>query len=519
MSLKQSIATKPSLLPKQCFITTPIFYANGEPHLGHAYSGIIADIFHRFSLLLGSESRLITGTDEHGQKIAQTALSRPQSTQEFVDATSKTFQALWPQLAIEPNVFIRTTAEDHQAHIQDIWTTLESQNDIYLGQYSGEYCVACEQYYPPRELVDNRLCPVHKQPVVQVEEQTNLFRLDKYRAALLEYYQKHPNVIAPQHFQNTIIEQLKSAPLADLSISRINNKWGIQVPSHHQHTVYVWIDALFSYITAIQRTGAQKADIANTQHILGKDILLFHAVYWPAFLLALNLPLPKKLIVHGWWTIDGEKISKSNPETTVNPSVFAKQLTTDGLRYALVRQKPRYRDGNVVLDEFAELINADLLNTLANLVKRNHTLIAKVFAGKITLEEVGQLDLECATFVDQLTPCLKDIVNAYQDGDLHQVTKVILALLAELNGFFHHRAPWLVRKGQPAYKSKQTCLVVTNFIRELAWLSSPIIPKLSQRIIAELGEQPCSVLRQGRLGFEGVAVKSANSHWQRVEIA
>ncbi|MBF4307648.1 methionine--tRNA ligase, partial [Vibrio anguillarum] len=267
----------------------------------------------------------------------------------------KTFRTLWPQLGVEPDVFIRTTAEDHKAHIQDLWITLERQRDIYLGHYSGNYCVACEQYYPERELVDKNICPVHKQPVIHVEEETYLFRIEKYRLALLEYYQTNPNAIVPQHFQKTIIEQLKSEQLDDLSISRFKNKWGIQVPSNHEHTVYVWIDALFSYITAIQRISAEKTEIAKTQHIIGKDILLFHAVYWPAFLLSLNLPLPEKLVVHGWWTIDGEKISKSNPATTVNPNVFAEQLTTDGLRYALVRQKPLYRDGNVALDEFAEL--------------------------------------------------------------------------------------------------------------------------------------------------------------------
>lgn len=518
MSFNESNTPNPLLSTKPCFVTTPIFYANGEPHLGHAYSGVIADVFHRFFRLLGAESRLITGTDEHGQKIANTAISHQQPTLEFVDATSKAFRTLWPQLGIEPDVFIRTTAADHKAHIENVWRPLEQQNDIYLGHYCGNYCVACEQYYPERELVEQHLCPVHKQPITHVKEQTYLFRLDKYRLALLEYYQTNPNVIVPQHFQNTIIELLKSDKLDDLSISRINNKWGIPVPSNQDHTVYVWIDALFSYITALQRTGAEKTDIVNTRHVIGKDILLFHAVYWPAFLLALNLPLPEKLIVHGWWTIDGEKISKSNPSTTVNPNVFAEQLTTDGLRYALVRQKPLYRDGNVVLGELAELINADLLNNLANLVKRNHTLINKEFAGKITLQETGELDLECQAFLAKHVPRLGNIVDAYHDCDLHRVTKITNTLLSELNGFFHHRAPWLCRKGQPVQKSKQTCLVVSNFIRELVWLLSPIVPTLSRRIAIELGNRPCSLLKHGKFTVEGVEIESANSHWQRVEV-
>lgn len=323
-------------------------------------------------------------------------------------------------------------------------------------------------------------------------------------------------MIVPQHFQQTLLEQLKSGPLDDLSVSRINNQWGIQVPGNNEHTVYVWIDALFSYITAIERCGAEKAAIANTQHVFGKDILLFHAVYWPAFLLALELPLPEKLIVHGWWTIDGEKISKSNPATTVNPGVFADRLTNDGLRYALVRQKPLYRDGNVVLNEFADLINADLLNNLANLVKRNHTLITQVFTGKVTLDEAGDLDSECGAFINALTPRLGIIIASYRDCDLHRVTKEINALLSELNGFFHHRAPWLVRKGQPEKKAKQTCLVVSNLVRELVWLLTPIAPVLCQRILSEQGNPPSSVLTKAGFILQGIEAKSANSHWQRV---
>ncbi len=504
------------LLNSASYTTTPIFYANGDPHLGHAYSGIVADVFHRFSELTGVSSQLITGTDEHGQKIANTALAFEQDTQGFVDQRSQTFQRLWPELAITPNVFIRTTADDHKDHIQDLWQTLTAQDDLYLGSYSGDYCVACEQYYPERELLEGGICPVHKQPVSHVEEETYLFRLDKYRLALLDYYQSNPGAIVPQHFQNTLIEQLKSEKLDDLSVSRVNNQWGIKVPNNQEHTVYVWIDALFSYITAIERSGADKSAIGNTQHVIGKDILLFHAVYWPAFLLALKLPLPKKLIVHGWWTINGEKISKSNPETTVNPDVFAKRLTSDGLRYALIRQKPLYRDGNVVLDEFAELINADLLNNFANLVKRNHTLVYKQFSGVLHLEDIAPLDQESAECVAQLKNQVVDIVKAYQQGDLHLVTKEINALLSELNGYFHHRAPWLVRKGQPEKTAKQTCLVISNGVRELAWLLLPIAPELCQSVLQELGQQASTLLTEGELKLTSVSVASAVSHWQRV---
>lgn len=520
MTINQTVASAYPSVPRATFYTTPIFYANGEPHLGHAYTAIITDVFHRFFSLLGSHSQLITGTDEHGQKIAGTAQSSGKLPQEFVDQLSQTFSSLWPKLTIEPDVFIRTTDQDHKAHIQTLWRQLQQQGDIYLGNYSGDYCVACEQYYPKRELIDGSLCPIHKQPIEHVEEQTYLFRLEKYRQALLDYYKSNPDVIVPSHFQKTLIEQLESSPLEDLSVSRVNNQWGIQVPSDPEHTVYVWIDALFSYISAIQRSGSNEQAIANTEHVIGKDILQFHAVYWPAFLLALDLPLPRKLIVHGWWTINGEKISKSNPETTVNPSQFAERLTVDGLRYALVRQKPLYRDGNVVLDEFAELINADLLNNFANLVKRNHTLIDKLFAGEISLDKAGCLDEECQAQLSLSAIALSDIVDAYFQRDLYRVTKEVNTLLSELNAFFHHRAPWLASNAAIGEHSElhaaQTCLLVGNVVTELTWLLSPIVPELANRILAELNTPASSILTQGRLSLRNVSIQSANSHWQRV---
>lgn len=515
--MNETLSNTVTPLTAPSFITTPIFYANGEPHLGHAYSGIIADIFHRFAQLSGRQSQLITGTDEHGQKIAATANNRQQPIQQFVDQTSQTFRSLWPALQVEPDIFIRTTESDHKARIQQLWHKLEAQGDIYPGHYRGNYCVACEQYYPDRELIDDQFCPVHKCPVSYIEEQTYLFRLEKYRQALLNFYQTHPDAILPSHFQQTLIEQLKSTPLDDLSVSRINNEWGIKVPTDDAHTVYVWIDALFSYISAIQRTGAESHAIAHTQHVIGKDILLFHAVYWPAFLLALDLPLPEKLIVHGWWTIDGDKISKSNPLTTVNPGCFAKRLTPDGLRYALVKQKPLHRDGNVVFDDFAEMINADLLNNLANLVKRNHTLIIKHFAGHIALKTVENIDLDCRQCITDSGQRLHTILNAYHRRDIHHAVREINSSLSELNNFFHQRAPWLAANQQTNHHTLQTCFIVSNVLRELAWLLYPVTPELCQKIITELSGASSTVLTGSKFILQDINIISAESHWQRIQ--
>ncbi len=499
------------------FVTTPIFYANGEPHLGHAYSGIIADIFHRFRQLTGDQNIFITGTDEHGLKIASTAKAVGVDVTVFVDAKAAVFSRLWPELNIHPDVFIRTTQPDHKEHVSTVWETLFKNDDIYLGTYSGQYCVACEQYYSPREL-DGNLCPIHNKEVETVEEETYLFRLEKYRQQLLEHYLAQPDLITPKHFQDSIISLLKEGPLEDLSVSRINNSWGITVPNDKDHTIYVWIDALFSYITAIQQTGNTNQSISQTVHVLGKDIFKFHALYWPAFLLALNLPLPEKLVVHGWWTIDGNKISKSNPETTVNPSTFSHQLTSDGLRYALVRQKPLFRDGNVAIEELVEVINADLANNLANLVKRNNTLVLKYFNGQLFESTKNALDGECEQL---LTACHLQLVKAihyYKEYDLYQVTLVLKQVLDQLNTFFHHRTPWLLNKGQDNQHSKSTCFVVGNILRQVALSYAPIIPELANSILTELGIDISKCILQPRIVLSDVDISQASSHFARIRL-
>ena len=500
------------------FVTTPIFYANGDPHLGHAYSGIIADIFHRFRQLSGQQNIFITGTDEHGLKIASTAQSAGTDVTEFVDTKAAVFSGLWPELDIHPDIFIRTTQQEHKDHISAVWQQLFENNDIYQGKYSGQYCVACEQFYSPREL-EGKLCPVHKREVETVEEETYLFRLEKYRQRLLEYYLTHPDLITPKHFQDSIVSLLQEGPLEDLSVSRINNAWGIKVPNNNEHTVYVWIDALFSYITAIQHTGNANQSISQTVHVLGKDILKFHALYWPAFLLALDLPLPEKLVVHGWWTINGLKISKSNPETTVNPNTFSHQLGSDGLRYALVRQKPLFRDGNVASEELTEVVNADLANNLANLVKRNNTLILKYFDGQLEKAIKHSFDDECEQLLASCQPELERAIHCYKEYDLYQATLIMKQILDHLNSFFHQRTPWLISKGQDSQHVKNTCFVVSNILRQVVLSYAPITPKLSGSVLAEFGIDISECLLRSSIELSAINISQANSHFARIQLS
>ncbi|RXJ71525.1 methionine--tRNA ligase [Veronia nyctiphanis] len=496
------------------YTTTPIFYANGEPHLGHVYSGILADIFHRYRRLIGQPNVLITGTDEHGKKIALAAEAHQRDIHSFVDEKAKAFSDLWESFSITPDVFVRTTDVEHKAKIREIWSRLVNKGDIFLGSYSGEYCVACEQFYSEREL-NNKRCPVHGKEVETVEEATYLFRLENYRQSLLTFYRDNPDFITPRHFQESLIEQLEIGELEDLSVSRVNNSWGVNVPGD-VHTVYVWIDALFSYITAIERSGGSQQDIAETVHVLGKDILKFHAIIWPAFLLALDLPLPKKLVVHSWWTIEGKKISKSNPETTVNPRVFSDKLTSDGLRYAFTRQKPLSRDGNVSIVDFIELVNADLANSFANLVKRNNTLIQKHFNGELPKWESILNDDQCKALFETSLEVLNDIRQAYEAFSPYEVTVRCKQLVDDVNSFFHCRQPWLINKGLEHQHVAATCFVVANIVRQVAIAVSPITPELSASVLSEFGEKLDDTCWETLSLDENIRLTSVNSHFKRV---
>ena len=494
--------------------TTPIFYANGEPHLGHAYSSILADIFHRYSLLANSESCLITGTDEHGLKIAQAASKSCTEVEDFVDRKSASFAELWSALKIEPDIFIRTTDRFHAQFVEKVWKKLRDKGDIYLGNYQGQYCIGCEQFYNKRDLVDEKYCAIHKTEVQFFEEETYLFRLSRYREQLLEFYTSNQDFIIPTFTQDYVVKQLKEEPLEDLSVSRINHKWGIPVPGDENHTIYVWIDALFSYLSAIQKAGYNPDQLKKTTHILGKDILKFHAIYWPAFLLALELPLPKHLIVHGWWKVEGHKISKSIPETVVHPKAFQTELSNDGLRYALIKQKPLFRDGDLVQDSLKHVINADLVNNFANLVKRNNTLILKQLSGEIT--GITDLDIECRQIVTEAEVKLNKVIDGYQAFDILIVSQLLNQILTELNRFFHERSPWLINKGLARAHVSSTCFVVANVVREVAILYSPIIPSLSESILNELGDNRSASLERGCPLLRDISINKVQNHFTRV---
>jgi methionyl-tRNA synthetase len=354
------------------YITTPIYYVNDVPHVGHAYTTIVADALARYHRARGHDARMLTGTDEHGEKIQTTAQKAGKDPRSFADGIVVRFQDTWKNLLVQPDDFIRTTEPRHARVVQALWKRLEAAGDIYFGEYEGWYCVGCEAFYTEGQLEQpGNVCPQHKKPVGRVKEQSYFFRMSKYGEPLLEHIARHPDFIQPESRRNEIVSFVKGG-LRDLSISRTSFDWGIPVPGDPKHVIYVWLDALTNYYSALGGEGAELTERywPSAVHLIGKDILRFHAVYWPCFLLSAGLPLPRRVFAHGWWTVRGEKISKSLPATRVDPNLIAGDIGPDALRYFLLREIPLGADGDLSYEALIGRLNSDLANDLGNLVNR-----------------------------------------------------------------------------------------------------------------------------------------------------
>ena len=495
------------------FITTPIFYASGKPHLGHVYSAFVADALKRFYQLIGKEAFLITGTDENGQKIQRTADSSGLETQQFVDDKSLLFRRLWQQLGIAPDKYVRTTDLNHHNLVTAIWNKLQANGDIYIGTYEGRYCIDCEQYYSEWQLHDD-CCPIHRKPVVTVSEPSYLFRLNKYREKLLQFYIAQPGFIQPHYFHNDLVRYLQQSKIEDLSISRTNTTWGIKVPNDEKHIIYVWFDALFSYLTALNDLEYYDQAIKDTIHVIGKDILQFHGIYWPAFLLAANLPIPKKLVVHGWWTLDGIKISKSNPTSLADPISLAELTTVDGLRYGLLRQKPLDRDGNLIIADLTATINSDLANNLGNLVNRFTTLVNKYFAGKIEWKQSIKLSESSRLLISDANIAIPAIFQAYSNAEFQKVCTLACDIVTKTNIYIHNRAPW--KSANIDSDVVETLCVINAVLKIVCSVYYPIIPGLVQKIQHQLGQEDNALTWLSGCKLENVLVKKSEVIFNRI---
>ncbi len=442
------------------YITTPIYYPNDIPHVGHGYTTIVADVLARWNKLIGKDVYFLTGTDEHGKKISDTAAAVGKSEIDFLNDLIPKFKSAWEKLDIEYDRFIRTTDKDHERVVSEMLQRAYDNGDIYLGEYEGLYCVECEQYYTDKDLVDG-CCPVHKKKVEKIKEKTYFFRLSKYRDKLLEFYEKNPNFISPKKRRLEVINRVKEG-LRDLSISRTSFDWGIRLPFDKEHIAYVWFDALFNYYSAVKdKKEFWPADL----NLIGKDILWFHAVYWPAFLMSVGEEIPKKVFAHGFWTFDSEKISKSRGKVININELISITGNLDSIRYFLCRAVGFGDDGDFSEEAVINRHNGELLNKLGNLVSRVAGLIEK--KGIARGDEKIEFDFEK--------------INVYMERlEVDKALGEIFSFIDRCNEYVQEKRPW--ESGD-----KSVLYALADAIKKISILLYPFIPRTAKKIADKFG--------------------------------
>jgi methionyl-tRNA synthetase len=488
------------------YITTPIYYVNDVPHIGHAYTTIIADALARFQKLAGKEVFFLTGTDEHGQKIEKAAAEKGMTPKALADSVVGRAQDLWKALDISYDFFIRTTMDFHERGVQKIFQKLLDQGDIYKGEYKGWYCVSDENFLADDVPLDNegcKTCPDCGKKATVVSEPTYFFRLSAYQQKLLDLYATHPEFVRPQSRMNEVASFVRGG-LKDLSITRTTVKWGVPVPGDPAHTIYVWFDALLNYVTGIGydwNPALFDKFWPATIHLVGKDILRFHAVYWPAFLMAAGFPLPGTVYGHGWWLKDDSKMSKSKGNV-LDPQTILRTFGPDPLRYFLLREIPIGQDGNFSHEAFLHRVNSDLANDLGNLVQRTLTMIRNYFGGVITdMDAESGDDPRLRTEFESLK---SRVFDHYAACALNKALEEIWGYVSLVNKYLADHEPWILakdsgRKGRLARILFQSAAA----IRGIAYLISPVMPGSAEKIWGFLGEgkKPAEV-RFGSLRFD-----------------
>ena len=473
---------------KKFYITTAIAYASRKPHIGNAYDIVLADMIARYKKMMGFEVYLMTGSDEHGQKIEEYAKADGISPKEFVDNAAANIKAVWDSLDTSYDKFIRTTDDYHEDAVQKIFKKLYDQGDIYKSTYEGKYCVPCESFYTESQLIDGR-CPDCGREVIDSKEEAYFLRLSKYQDKLVEYYEQNPDFIKPESRKNEMLNNFIKPGLQDLCVSRSSFKWGVPVSFDEGHVIYVWIDALSNYITGVgynpdgsseQYKKLWPADL----HVIGKDIVRFHTIYWPIILMALGEPLPKQVLGHPWVLVGEDKMSKSKGNV-IYADELAARFGIDAVRYYLLSEIPFTQDGTITYESFITKFNADLANTLGNLVNRTVAMTNKYFGGKVTSPEVFEdLDNELISASRKTIEKYYSLMDSYRNAD---ACEVVMNFAKRLNKYIDETTPWVLAKDESTLPRLNAVLYnLLEGIRLLSIMLTPVIPSSCKNIAAQI---------------------------------
>ncbi len=505
------------------YITTPIYYVNASPHIGHAYTTIVADVLARYHRLNGYRTFFLTGTDEHGDKIAEAAAKAGINPKEYTDAVSAQFRELWPELSITNDYFIRTTDADHVATVQSILQKIYDTGDIYFGHYEGFYCVGCERFYTEKELVDGK-CPDHQTVPEYRKESNYFFKMSKYQDWLIEYINRNPDFIRPERYRNEVLAFLRE-PLDDLCISRPKTRltWGINLPFDDQYVTYVWFDALINYITAL---GYPDGDKFKTfwpvaEHLTAKDILKPHGIYWPTMLKAAGIDPYRHLNVHGYWNVDQSKMSKSLGNV-VKPLDLKDKYGLDAFRYFLLRDMVFGLDSSFSEEAFVQRVNSDLANDLGNLVSRSLTMAVKYCSGKVPAS--APLSEEERTLTETAEKTVREVKECFADMSLHKALIAIWEFINAANKYIVSCEPWVLAKDSANQARLEAVMYhLLESLRVIAILITPFMPGTAKRILAQLG-----IADEGGLNFShiaawgglqpGLALQKTDSLFPRIEV-
>jgi methionyl-tRNA synthetase len=508
-------------MDKTFYISTPIYYVNDVPHIGHAYTTLACDVLARYKRARGYQVYFLTGTDEHGQKVETAAKANGETPLELADRVVKRFQSVWDKLNISHTDFIRTTQERHKHTVTEQFRKIEASGDIYLGYYEDWYCTPCETFWTETQLLDGA-CPDCGRATSKLKEESYFFRMSKYQDQLLRHIEENPDFIQPKSRRNEILSFVREG-LRDLSISRTSFSWGIPAPDNDKHVIYVWFDALTNYISALgypeDSNGLFEKFWPADVHVIGKDILRFHAVYWPTFLMAAGLPLPKKVFAHGWWTVEGQKMSKSL-RNVVEPNMLIDTYGVDAIRYFLLREVPFGLDGDFSHSALISRINSDLANDLGNLLSRSTAMLGKYFDGM--LPEAGPVEAIDQAFIDRFPKAVKLLDKQFSELAFNKALQTVWELISAGNKYIDETAPWALAK-DPQQKER-LATVIYNLLegqRLIALLIAPFMPDSGAEILGILGCDREDVALDGRDQWGGLPagprIEKAQPLFPRIE--